>query len=148
MRETQLIMKPLTYKGYKYIVWYNDLGSHTVPLKHKTGFYCAYVELPKDHPFRKNFRKSTNSWSKVPYWDYDAVPLNVHGGLTFGELVKKGDTFEQGFTPGYWVGWDYGHVGDFINLAVADFTDKYWSYTDVENDCKDAIEQLIGAVEV
>jgi len=38
--------------------------------------------------------------------DYNDIPLDCHGGLTFsGELKGYG---------GHWIGWDYAHLGDYI----------------------------------
>lgn len=56
---------------------------------------CAYIGIPKDHPLA-NF-------------DYDGIPIECHGGLTFGEM-GDGDMRPDNY---FWYGWDYAHYGDF-----------------------------------
>lgn len=55
---------------------------------------CAYVGIPATHP--------------LAGMNYDQVPLNVHGGLTFSD---KGDFL--GLAGWWFYGWDYAHCGDF-----------------------------------
>lgn len=55
--------------------------------------WCAYLGVPKDHP--------------LAGLDYDDIPLDCHGGLTYASEGK-------GHWPSdrYWYGWDYSHAGD------------------------------------
>ena len=56
-----------------------------------SGHRSGYVYLPKDHRFYEI--------------DYDEIPVNVHGGLTFGRN-----------NSGYWkIGFDCGHLGDGVD---------------------------------
>jgi hypothetical protein len=63
--------------------------------------WCGYVGIPKSHPF----------YGK----DYNDVPVDVHGGLTYG---KTCDNFvchipEKGSDDDiYWLGFDCAHYGD------------------------------------
>lgn len=65
---------------------------------------CAYIGIPASHPLAGR--------------DYDDIPLDVHGGLTF---AHTGD----GLRPEgmFWYGWDYGHSGDksFYDLDYPQF---------------------------
>lgn len=183
-----------TYKGYEYVVYY---GEHSI-----MAHLCGYVKIPKDHPWykigikqrwfslgtaartlEKLTAKGKNPFIPPPLpkvserrryrRDYDNVPLNVHGGLTFGELItnQTKNNFHQPFTPGLWVGWDYQHAGDemylpkeriegkdeetkrvwneIMEIHTQSFPDlpkdKRWTWEEVEEDCKDAISQLIKA---
>lgn len=56
---------------------------------------CAYLGCPKDHP--------------LAGFDYDSIPMQVHGGLTFAGEGKGGGGWPEGW---YWYGWDYAHAGD------------------------------------
>lgn len=180
-----------TYKGYEYVIYYAE---HSI-----MAHLCGYVKIPKDHPWYKlgikqrwfSLGASTKALAKLtaksanPYIappatktvsrrhyhrDYDSVPLNVHGGLTFGEYISSRTNFSyfQPFTPGLWVGWDYQHAGDEMYLPADRIIEKdqrtqdvwtdimaihrrefpgipkdiRWNWEDVEVDCKDAIEQL------
>lgn len=60
--------------------------------------FCAYIGIPKDHPFA----------GKI----YDDIPLNVHGGLTYGNFGNADRDKDY-----YWYGWDYAHYGDAIRYA-------------------------------
>jgi len=59
------------------------------------GSLCAYIGIPKDHPMAGK--------------DYNDLPINAHGGLTFSSPGKPGTPFLEDF---YWYGWDYAHLGD------------------------------------
>lgn len=75
-----------TSYGFDYYV-VNQGGSHP----------CAYVVLPKGHIFNGV--------------DYDDIPVECHGGLTYGSDELKGVKLEDGE---HVIGWDYAHFGDFI----------------------------------
>ena len=44
---------------------------------HDHGYANGYIALPKDHP-----------WYEV---DYEDIPVKVHGGLTFSEMMTRDD---------------------------------------------------------
>jgi hypothetical protein len=84
---------------------------------------CVYVGVPEGHPLTGK--------------DYNDLPLNVHGGLTF---AGKGDGY---FRPAgmYWYGWDYGHSGDvsFYDLdsempRLSSAGDKRWTVEDLKGE--------------
>ena len=60
-----------------------------------TGWGNGYVRIPEGHEY---YEKT-----------YDDIPVNVHGGLTFGDHVFGKDKY---FSDGYWVGFDTSHYGD------------------------------------
>jgi len=87
---------------------------------------CGYVGIPSEHPLAGH--------------DYDNIPVEAHGGLTFG---AEGDGLRpKGF---YWYGWDYGHAGDYCfhddtfptELRIE--SDKKWLLEDVIEDSWDAL---------
>jgi len=115
--------KEMKYKGITYLIKQNP----------RMGFYLAYIKLPTE--------------SKLTKKDYDDIDLDVHGGLTFKETFTGKETPEDnwwGFTKGTWIGWDYGHAGDFI-YGDFDFGlgEKRWEYKEVESEIKQAIKQLL-----
>jgi len=63
--------------GYPWIVVHNNIG-----------FRCGYICLSSDHPW---FGK-----------DYDHIPADVHGGLTYA----------SGTEMEWWIGFDCAHCGD------------------------------------
>ena len=124
------------YMGYHYVVTFNAMGIR-----------CGYVEIPEDHP----------------YYDidnYDEIPIDCHGGLTFA-----GDRFDDGK---YYIGFDCGHAGDAYDYdtVIKYFNDdidvinrakkmkdlefnQYGSIKSieyVENECRGIINQLIAEV--
>lgn len=69
--------------------------------------------LPFNVPKPKSRRYYSNDY------DYLQEIINCHGGLSFTEIITERQAKEaskmgwgQGFTPGLWIGWDYGHAGD------------------------------------
>ncbi len=55
---------------------------------------CGYVGIPIDHP--------------LAGFDYDDLPIEAHGGLTFSAKGHK--HWPEGY---WWYGWDYAHSGDY-----------------------------------
>ena len=136
-----------TYEGIEYIVH-----------KHKSmGNLCGYVRLPDDHPLIKPLSKLR--WykfvSKRHYvYGYDSLKIDCHGGLTFGEKItkRKSKLYTQGFNIGWWIGWDYSHLGDYIPRLASipslasfnDFkSDYHWTEDEVEEECHHVIDQLL-----
>lgn len=83
---------------------------------------CAYVGVPSDHP--------------LAGFDYEGVPVNCHGGLTFSR--EGGDEWPEGW---YWYGWDYAHAGDAVL-----FDRQYGLGDDVEWAVDDVIKDSWGAI--
>ena len=74
----------------------------------KRGWGNGYVRIVEGHPFYG--------------MNYMDIPVNVHGGLTFGDHVMDNNHFPDG----YWVGFDTAHYGDDSEIwtieAVSDET--------------------------
>ena len=130
------------HKGIPFIVTQSPIGS-----------YCAYIRIPDDHPWNKCVDKVTKGKIGNREYEYengyDDIPLEVHGGPTFSRRVKKGEKWPQEFTTGAWVGWDYGHAGDYVpllpTLPLFGDRDKHWTEGEVVKECKEAIEQMLEA---
>lgn len=77
---------------------------------------CAYLGIPSSHP--------------LAGYSYDDIPLQCHGGLTFG---KEGD---GPFWPKefYWYGWDYGHAGDRATYSYESPLKEKFSLRDNEKE--------------
>ena len=82
---------------------------------------CCYVKLDKDNKY----------YGK----EWHDVMLDVHGGITFSEEVSG----EQRWSDGWWVGWDYAHLGDCY-YPIDDGL-KYTTEMLVE-DIKNVVKQL------
>ncbi|WP_289168983.1 hypothetical protein [uncultured Parasutterella sp.] len=96
---------------YKWMVI--SLGTHP----------CAYVCIPKDHPFYDK-----------DYWDIDDR-IQVHGGLTFSGKIRGCDDF--------CFGWDYAHCGDHTWLMGWESgDDKKWTTKEIVNECLNVIKQF------
>ena len=102
------------------------------------GFRCGYVKLHKDEAI-------------------DTSELGVHGGVTFTGKLKDKD--------GGWIGWDYGHYCDGIDVDAWEiynppkdeeekkFRDEYISCMNLEGavykiedviyDCKRAVDDIL-----
>jgi hypothetical protein len=81
---------------------------------------CAYVGVPVDHPLAR-----TDA--------YDALPLEVHGGLTF-----SGDRTSA---PGWFFwGWDYGHIDDIsIYSTGISGSGHLWTVDEVAKEVSDVL---------
>ena len=88
----------------------------------------AYIKIPKSHPYyKKDYREIDNKYL-------------VHGGFTFsGEDLDK----RYGLPEGWYLGWDYAHSTDFINLPSHQLNGFRWTIKDIEKECKEVIDELI-----
>ncbi len=151
------------YKDIEYIIFLNNI----------TGTFCGYVRIPDDHPDNKKVDKKevinlqyslakmkgsktprNKENDKVLYTGYSSMNIDCHGGLTFSRRVTLEDfvenSYPQKFSVGAWIGWDYAHFGDKINMPIFSEeyrkmteNDKAWTYEEVEQECKDVIKQLL-----
>ncbi len=75
-------------------------------------FPCAYIGLDPKEERVKRFVKDI----KKQEHGYDTLDFPVHGGVTFfdegNDIQISKDTF--------WIGWDYAHMGDYINFGLRD----------------------------
>ena len=102
-------------------------------VKQESGHFCGYVKLWKKHPLEVVLDTS----------GYDGVDVDCHGGVTFGRKIRKNETvmLERGFTPGYWIGWDYAHLGDWTPYFPSE-DGKKWTFEEVIEECHEVIDQL------
>lgn len=114
------------YKRYNYYVL--NLGTHP----------CGYVEIPSE--------------SKYFNVDYDNIPIECHGGLTYGRGFLH--TVADANDNRYFIGWDYAHYGDFVGYRlggfdeITGFYDMRYTTDDVVRECKNVINQLIELANV
>lgn len=78
-------------------------GLPCLALRNRHGSWCGYVAVPPGHPLHGT--------------DYDAVDVDVHGGLTYaakcdGHICHVPQPGEPDDV--WWLGFDCGHAGDFI----------------------------------
>jgi len=82
------------------------------PLKNFNG----YVAVPKGHV----------AWGV----DYDDLPIEVHGGLTFGQVGRNSDNWPDDSL--WWFGFDTYHAGDYVEYTSEIKIDgRKWSLEDV-----------------
>ena len=72
------------------------------PISH--GWGNGYVRIPDGHEF-----------NGMEYMD---IPVDVHGGLTFGRYIGEGDYLD--FSKGFWVGFDTAHHSDTLQRWPVD----------------------------
>jgi len=93
------------YRGYKY-----ELKRSTLSVI--GDYYCGYVSIPK--------------WHKYYGVDYDEIPIDCHGELTYGKKIDES----------YIIGFDCAHLDDNIQIQNE-------AYCVLE--CESIIDQLIEA---
>lgn len=82
---------------------------------------CCYIKIPEDHElFEVDYRD---------YYDND-IHINCHGGITY-----SANRLLDGLDNGWYIGWDYTHLGDYhariepwgrkypVSVLVADVTE-------------------------
>lgn len=86
---------------------------------------CGYVAVPKSH---------------VAYgMDYNVLPIEVHGGLTYGQEEKDGN---------WWFGFDCAHLGDSWGsseiqaVATSLKQGHFWTLKEVIEETKKMAEQF------
>lgn len=109
--ETHKVLAKGTYKGHDVIAV--SLGSHP----------CCYIRINEDE---KCYGK-----------DYNDIMIDCHGGLTFSDSIEKEHPF---FTKGYWVGWDFAHLGDAFSTL---FNGKHWTTYELIEELREAVDSLI-----
>lgn len=113
------------FKDYEYIIL--NVGTHP----------CAYICLNTNSKF---YRK-----------EYNEIPIDVHGGITFSEdklyrVLEYSDeddkevlkTIERDWI----IGWDYNHLGD-CNGSLG-FCGRKYTTKEIKQEVEDAINQLIA----
>ena len=88
----------------------------------------AYIRIPKGHPYYKK-----------DYIRIDDKNL-VHGGFTF-----NGENLDERFRlpDGWYLGWDYAHSTDFVNLPNYRLNGFRWAVKSIERDCKEIIDNIV-----
>lgn len=80
-------------------------STHLSAIKDHIGWGNGYVLLPEGHEYHGK--------------DYDDIPVEVHGGLTFAtkvtkEMLEHWDQLDESDLGKWMVGWDSAHYGDSI----------------------------------
>lgn len=103
-----------------------DTGLNCLIVRNHGGALCGYVGVSKTHP----------AYQK----DYNAVDVNVHGGLTFSDKCQKGSdeakgvchVAKDGEDDVWWLGFDCAHHGDFCPGYERLFGGNDEGYKDLE----------------
>lgn len=103
------------YMGLLYYIL--NLGTHPT----------AYIRVPKDN--------------KLYGKEIEQIDINVHGGITYSEeglYIKDGQVIE-----GWFIGWDYGHYGDYLGFEETYRTGrKKWTTEEIKREVCNACYQL------
>ena len=83
---------------------------------------CAYIDV-SDTPLAGK--------------DYNDIWIDCHGGLTYS--ANRLVTVDK---KGWFIGWDYGHYGDYIGGDFFAMDDKRWTTEEIVEECKSVIEQI------
>lgn len=83
------------------------------------GAWVAYARVPEGHKW----------YGK----DYDDVPAEVHGGLTYSET----------YPDGHWIGFDFAHIGDYVPGLSG--TGRKWTQAEVAEEAQSLAQQVADA---
>lgn len=107
---------------YGYLYYILNLGTHPT----------AYIKIPENH-------------CVYNYENYNDVPLDVHGGLTFmDDYLHVGETSKD-IVEGKFIGWDYAHAGDYAGYYEDNpiwEDEKKWTTQEIFEEVKEACYQL------
>ena len=77
------------------------------------------------------------------YEDFRLDGVSVHGGFTFYDTGYWGDEHKKIS----WLGWGYGHSGDFMGYYSTDYpfyySSKQWTTAEIYEEVKSVIRQII-----
>lgn len=103
------------YTGYKCEINRPKDIQNTNGLYFGTFQWCGYVQLPKEHPYYNS--------------DYHSIPVDVHGGLTYG---YDGN-----------VGFDCAHYNDIATISTSQISgNHYWTKYEVIKETTNLARQL------
>jgi hypothetical protein len=135
-------IKDMTYSTTKQSILYLEVNDDdtAICIIDRGGWPCSYIKMPEN--IYQNYVESV-------HWDgcYDDIDVWVHGGVTFGEYRKLMirseydiDKFEtdEHMPEGYWLGWDYAHLGDYCYRGL--LSEVHYHSSDEK---KYTIEELI-----
>jgi hypothetical protein len=159
------------YKGYEYVQFYfeSEVMQHFTGYVKLPDAHPAVAKLSKRRwsTFFSNKRRYLYSYDDVEINVHGGLTFGE-------KITKRTlHNYLQPFTPGWWIGWDYLHAGDEVYLpreriiekdehiqevyaslmaihenpqrpGLFGLPDKRWTWGEVEEDCKDVIEQLIS----
>lgn len=117
----------------KIVEHFNYLGRDCVIVTVDGSYPCAYVEL-KDLETELKLEELENK-------------LEAHWGVNFchslKHLIKSNPQFSKDILEKKYIGWDYGHAGDYIEHFLLHFDDDtMYSLQEIEEECKNVISQL------
>lgn len=98
VRHPENVLSEGEHAGFQFATVHNGIG-----------YRCGYVRVPKGHPWHGR--------------DYDDLPANVHGGLTFAEPDVECD--KPGEDDAWWIGFDCAHSGDAPDPALLTAADAF-----------------------
>lgn len=131
------VLKKQVESGKKHVIMQGDWeGRHFAIVRHSCGFPDAYVEVKED------------DWlyqldCKDGCCKYDAFEGWVHGGATYYGRCYWDDNDNR-----FYLGWDYGHCGDYESFSGELFPDidgrhgKKWLISEVLMDIAGAVHDL------
>ena len=106
-------MKEIEYttENIRELCYQDNIGGIQCYIINLGKFPVAYIKLPNTHPW----------YGK----DYNELPdFPVNGGLTYSEpILYLAHNYRIG--GGWFLGWDYGHIGDYTAFAPNEEDHKY-----------------------
>lgn len=101
------------------IICYGKVNNIDFKIKSLGSYPTAYIKVPKDSIFYNIC--------------YDEIPIDIHGGLTYGEIEENE----------FWIGWDYAHYGDYtFNSIFNNGNEVKYNVDSILVDVKSAVNQL------
>lgn len=96
---------------------YHELGLNSPIKLVKNTWLKRYDNKTINHGWGNGYVRVTDghAFNGMEYMD---IPVDVHGGLTFGRDIEEGDYLD--FSKGFWVGFDTAHHSDTLKRWPVD----------------------------
>lgn len=69
----------------------------------------------------------------------DIMDIPCHGGITYCDIKLQVNSFKV--RDGFWIGWDYAHLGDYSGY-FKDAPGHKWKTEEIVEDCREVIAYL------
>ena len=125
-----MIKKEITYGTEPYIAYDDIIGGRQVFIIYMGTHPCAYVESNIDY-----------------YWEKQDFSEPVHWGFTFYDTLlhweKELPGYDEEKMKKHYVGWDYGHYGDYgVFKHEKRMPGKKWTTDEIIEEIKRAVKWL------
>ena len=134
-------MKPMFYSEFgrsqELLYYYYDIiNDFEIAIVNRATHPCGYIRVP-DKMLEKARKIAREMDADVD--DYDNWYADVHYGLTYAKIGRPFN--DNRLTEGFWIGWDYAHLGDRYGLRWH-LGEKEWTTEEIFEEALNALDSV------